>query len=205
MELVTKQMPYDGHPYCRDKSTWLFAPICDGCGVHVPDFEAWDKNRRYCSDWCRPTWHLVEAVVCKFPGCGERVDRGGDKTKPSEYCSKDCAKRAKVEDTRRRRKGEPSIDKEAKGNKEVFAEWMPTEEDAQEGDWEGYGFVDAGGDPLGNHNPEAEWDFDQWWNYGGDWPGMKPGLSRPVVRRENGQGPKAFPCLGSWEPWNTVS
>lgn len=203
--------PYDGPPTCRDRSTWVACrELCDGCGERV-DFLVWRSNKRHCSPGCRPAWHLVPAQACKFPGCGERIIREEGKGRPQEYCSDDCRREARAEDKRRSRAGEPSIDRELRGNEAVFADWMPRRSDMDAG-WEDSFLVENQyGQPL-QYERESDWGLPRWRRHGGDWPGMVSGMNRPAIRdgkdRPTGwkgnTNPRPSPALGSWEPWNTV-
>lgn len=205
-----KHSGYQGPPTCRNRATWLEAPFCDGCGS-VVEFKLWRDNRRHCSPGCRPAWHLVPAVVCKFPGCGERIERKGGKGRPEQYCSDDCRNAARAEDKRRSRAGLPSIETELKGNRAAFADWMPSLRDMEENWTESFLILDEYG--FTSREEESDWGLDRWLKYGGDWPGMVAGLNRPAVRDGNevilkwngNRNPRRNPALGSWKPWNDPS
>ena len=207
MRPFTIQAPYDGPEVSRNRSDWLKSPTCDGCGDLV-EFKVWRDNRRHCGPACRPAWHLVPAVTCKLPGCGERIEREGGKGRPSEYCSDVCRRAAKTEDMRRKRAGLPSIETEAKGQKANFADWMPSQKDMEDSWEECFQVLDQYG--WAGREEETDWGFDLWWKYGGDWPGMVPGLNRPAIRKADKpiidwhgpSHPAPSPVLGSWGPWN---
>lgn len=202
---------YDGPPTCREKSTWSACRgLCDGCGELV-EYATWRKNKRYCSPECRPAWHLVPAQACKMPGCGERIVRAAGKGRPQEYCSDECRKAARTEDKRRARAGEPSIDRELKGNAANFADWMPRQSDMGEFWEDEFLILDQYGNEA-QYERESDWGLSRWLRYGGPWPGMSAGhnLNRPAIRDGNERipgwfgktNPAPLPVLGSWDPWN---
>lgn len=184
---------YVGPPVCRLKSTWKAAPFCDGCGGHVEKFKVWFDNRRHCSAACRPAWHLVPAQVCKLPGCGERVIRGSGLGRPGEFCTDEHRREARAEDTRRRRAGEPSIDKEVRGDPALRSVWMPRVSEWDMDEFPGFHYVGENGRPVHEWRVESR-SLREWLCRGGDWPNM--------VSEGGPVSGGVMPTLGCWHPWN---
>lgn len=186
---------YVGPPTCLRKETWKVAPFCDSCGESV-GFKVWFDNKRHCSPLCRPAWHLLPVVVCKLPGCDVEIVHTGAKGRPNEFCSDECRQEARAEDMRRRRRGEPTIDREVRGDPSLRTDWIPRVSEWDIDDLDGFIYLEPNGRPV------FEWGVESlalstWLSQGGDWPNMRS-LGPPCGRVHQ-------PTLGSWDPWDQVN